>query len=245
MAWAFHLPQPAVTHTLAAGTTGQQTIQLEASWYGFGSWEPPTGSRPAIDAGLRGADPRFLHEIVLRTGGIVDFRLASSQTQPSSSNQDLTPEFEQNGTLELIVGANSVLVALASSDITEPYIWSPANSAEVVAFTALLSDVAGSESGQLIIRDFVPTLGPVDHAVDAGAVAWAFALPQPTVTHTRAAGTVDHAVNAGTVSFAFHLPQPAVTHTLAAGTSCTRGKRGYRVVPPTAPPPATTPSPTL
>ena len=155
VSWAFALPQPTVTHTPAAGTTGQQTIQLQASWYGFGSWEPPTGSRPAIDAGLRGADPRFLHEIVLRTGGIVDFRLASSQTQPSSSNQDLTPEFEQNGSLELIVGANSVLVALASSDITEPYIWSPANSAEVVAFAALLSDVAGSESGQLIIRDFV------------------------------------------------------------------------------------------
>ena len=218
VSFSFALPQPSVTHTLAVGTTGQQTIQLQAAWYGVNNkrWTPPPGSRPAIDAGLRGADPRFLHEIVLRTGGIVDFRLASSQTQASASDQDLTSEFEQNGSLELIVGANSLLVSLASADTAEPYIWFPANSAEVVAFAALLSDVAGSESGQLIIRDFTPPLGPVDHAVNAGAVEWAFALPQPSVTHTRAAGTVDHAVNAGSVEWAFHLPQPTVTHSLPA-----------------------------
>ena len=39
-------------------------------------------------------------------------------------------------------------------------------------------------------------------------------LPQPTVTHTRAAVTTDHAVNAGAAAFAFYLPQPSVTHTL-------------------------------
>ena len=97
--------------------------------------------------------------------------------------------------------------------MTEPYFWTPSNSDEVIAFEAMLSDVAGSESGQLIIRDFVPTAA-VDHAVDAGAVAWSFALPEPTVTHTPAA-TVAHAVNAGDASFAFAVPQPTVTHTAA------------------------------
>ena len=54
------------------------------------------------------------------------------------------------------------------------------------------------------------------HAVDAGAVAFAFHLPQPTVTHT-ALVTTDHAVDAGNVSWAFALPQPTVTHTPAVG----------------------------
>ena len=41
-------------------------------------------------------------------------------------------------------------------------------------------------------------------------VLWAFALPEPTITHTRIA-TLDHAVNAGDVAWAFALPQPT-TH---------------------------------
>ena len=43
-----------------------------------------------------------------------------------------------------------------------------------------------------------------------------FRLPylQPAVTHTPQA-TTDHAVNAGDASFAFALPQPTVTHTAA------------------------------
>ena len=46
------------------------------------------------------------------------------------------------------------------------------------------------------------------HAVNAGDVAWTFAVPQPAVTHTRA-----HAVDAGNIAFSFAVPQPTVTHT--------------------------------
>ena len=46
------------------------------------------------------------------------------------------------------------------------------------------------------------------HAVNAGAVAWTFAVPQPAVTHTRA-----HAVDAGNIDWSFAVPQPTVTHT--------------------------------
>ena len=47
--------------------------------------------------------------------------------------------------------------------------------------------------------------------------AWAFALPQPSVTHVPfvAPATTDHAVNAGDAAFAFALPEPTVTHTAA------------------------------
>ena len=49
------------------------------------------------------------------------------------------------------------------------------------------------------------------HEVDAGAVTFAFALPQPTVTH--AITTQEHAVNAGNVSWSFALPSPTFTLT--------------------------------
>ena len=161
-----------------------QTIQLQAAWYfpSFSRWFPPPGSRPAIDAGLRGADPRFLQALILAEGEI-RFRLASSQTQSSATGQDLTSQFEDHGSLELIVGANSLLVALGGADTTEPYVWTPTNGAEVAAFEALLSGTSGSESGQLIIRDFTPGV-PIAYTVDAGDVAFAFTIPQPTVTYT-------------------------------------------------------------
>ena len=163
-----------------------QTIQLQAAWYfpSFSRWKPPPGSRPAIDAGLRGADPRFLESIILADGEI-RFRIASSQTEISDSGQDLTSQFEDHGSLELIVGANSLLVALGGADTTEPYVWTPTNTAEIAAFEALLSGTSGTESGQLIIRDFVPAF----QAGDAGDVAWSFDLPQPTVTYTPPAAT--------------------------------------------------------
>ena len=40
----------------------------------------------------------------------------------------------------------------------------------------------------------------------------AFAVPQPTVTHTTPAPQ-NHTVNAGNVSWSFHVPQPSVRHT--------------------------------
>ena len=192
-----------------------QIIQLQAAWYfpSHSRWKPPQGSRPAIDAGLRGADPRFLETLVLADAEI-RLRIASSQTEISTSGQDLTSTFEQNGSLELIVGSNSLLVALAGADTTDPYVWTPANGAEVAAFEALLSSTSGTESGQLIIRDFVP----VYYVVNAGDVAWDFDLPQPTVTYTPPA-TVAHSVDAGDVSWSFDITEPTVTYTPPAPTS--------------------------
>ena len=56
-----------------------------------------------------------------------------------------------------------------------------------------------------------PTPAAVNHTVDAGDISWAFALPEPTVTHIRA--IINHAVDAGGVSWTFDIPQATVTHT--------------------------------
>ena len=136
----------------------EQTIQLLASWYGsVKSWVPPDGSRPTINADLRGSGERFFGLVRARPAGSFTVRFTSDQLEVSSPpGDDLTTEFETNGSIELIVGSNSLLVALAGADMLEPYDWTPSNSAEVTAFVALLSDTPGTESGQLIIRDFVP-----------------------------------------------------------------------------------------
>ena len=82
---------------------------------------------------------------------------------------------------------------------------------------ALITAIATGDRFVLAIAE--PATTTTDHAVDAGAVAFAFDFPQPSVTHTPAAATVDHAVDAGPVHFAFALPQPAVTHTPAVPTT--------------------------
>ena len=48
-----------------------------------------------------------------------------------------------------------------------------------------------------------------------GDAAWAFALPQPSVTHVPfvTPAATDHVVNAGDAAFAFALPEPTVTYT--------------------------------
>ena len=74
----------------------------------------------------------------------------------------------------------------------------------------LLNGIASSD--RFIFKAARPAAVPTDHAVDAGDAAFAFALPQPTVTHTTALVPTDHAVNAGDAAFVFDLPQPTVTH---------------------------------
>ena len=71
-------------------------------------------------------------------------------------------------------------------------------------------------AGQTTVRGiaFDPRSPTEDHAVDAGAAAWSFALPEPEVTRTGPAA-VDHAVNAGGVAWAFATPEPTVTRTAA------------------------------
>ena len=48
----------------------------------------------------------------------------------------------------------------------------------------MLRDLPGGLTFPISMAAF----NPVDHTVDAGDAAWAFALPQPLVTHTPAPG---------------------------------------------------------
>ena len=168
----------------------EQTIQLPAIWYtgSLKQWMAPQGGlRPQIDAALLPAfTSRAFGNLEIRDDAEIHLYFADTNFDlPIDQGDDLSSEFEQSGSIEIVAGGLSVLVEMAGQDTAEPYIIVPTNSAEVLALRAALSDDDGSESGQLIIRDFVPAAA-VDHAVDAGDASFAFALPQPTVTHTAA-----------------------------------------------------------
>ena len=152
---------------------------------------------------------------------------------PDVRGPELTPAWEQSAvavTLQAptlpditIIGPSSP--GLDSSDLDEPYSWKLSATQDaatysnggssgiggwITDFYALTTEQQASVT--LILDDGVPVAE--DHAVDAGAAAWSFALPEPEVTRTEPAA-VDHAVNAGAAAMAWAVPQPSVTHTAA------------------------------
>ena len=109
--------------------------------------------------------------------------------------------------------------AIAASALTLPMISAELQLDNRADFSIATGDQAAFnaiDTGERFILAIArPPTATQDHAVDAGDVAWAFDLPQPTVTHTPFAPvTTDHAVNAGALAWAFALPEPTVTHTL-------------------------------
>ena len=127
----------------------------------------------------------------------------------TTADDRFTPEFEATGRIIFEASdGETVEVMIANADMQEPYVWVPTNSAEVISFVTHVRGLT-DKNATLTLTDDPPG---TDHAVDAGSVSWAFALPQPSVTHTTPQ-PIDHAVNAGDVAWVFDLPEPTVTHT--------------------------------
>ena len=88
-------------------------------------------------------------------------------------------------------------------DASEWYLFTDTLATQTTWFIAY--ETAGRPSLTLTLDDGVRT------GVDAGDVNWAFAIPEPTVSHTQPTS-----VDAGDVSWAVDIPQPTVTHTQPA-----------------------------
>ena len=94
-----------------------------------------------------------------------------------------TPAFEATGFLTVTASDGEKLtVQIANADMTEPYLWTPANSAEVTTFANHVRGLSDKDA-TLTLTDDPPA---TDHAVDGGNLEWGFALPEATVTHTPA-----------------------------------------------------------
>ena len=185
VSWAFAVPQPSVTHTPAG--TASVTVALTA--YGSGNtgvfWDPNVdlGDTFSADGAIHA-----LNQVVLTHSGVNAGRVYIN----ISNSSGFTPAFEASGRIIFEASDGETLeVRIANADMTEPYNWLPPNSAEVIAFALHVRDLTDHNATLTL------TLASVDHAVDAGNVAWTFDLPQPSFTHTPGPpGLTDHAVDA-------------------------------------------------
>ena len=208
VSWVFAVPQPTITHTPA--TSGDEV-----------SITVPLTDESVFDSYIRWSDNYSLGSLFDANGeeqilSLVDLNNANPAGQVrisiTGTNNRFTPEFEATGQFTFTASdGESVTVVLANADMSEIYQWTPANSAEVVAFVLHVKTLI-DQTGTLTLTGEGTTV-PTDHAVDAGNASWAFALPQPTVTHTTATPvTTNHAVNAESVAWSLY-PSTAVRHT--------------------------------
>ena len=160
---------------MASQTLSLGTLASNASWTGA----------ILVDPGfVVGGVPAYLR-VVNRVGSSIQVRLAANTTdEPNLTGPEFIPELEtavaaftfsdDEGNSLVLKGPDNPDNAFV--DPTEPYFWTPDNSAEMVAYWS------GVRTNMELVLDDGVDPPATDHDVDAGAVAFAFTIPQPTVT---------------------------------------------------------------
>ena len=144
--------------TIIDSNPGIQVIQLAGTEYAhypsanFKLWllsAPP----PTIESAFTppGKSPRTLFAVSITSRGVVGLTFSSSDT-----TDDLSDKFERSGTFTIETDTLSLTVRMAGNDLTEPYNFTPSNSAEVRAFYNALSTENGATPATLTLRDFDP-----------------------------------------------------------------------------------------
>ena len=240
--WAFNIPQPTITHTTPTPIPTDHAVNAGAASWVFDIPEPTVTHTPAagsevsvtvdltgisvFDDYIRWSDDQSLGSTFAANGqnqvlSLVDLNNANPPGRVRISivglGNDFTPAFEATGRITFTASDGQTLtVMIADADMTEIYQWTPANSAEVVAFVLHVKGLIDQSGTVTFTGEGTPTT--TDHAVDAGNVSWAFEIPEPTITHTTVAPQ-DHAVDAGSVSWTFAIPEPTVTHSTPTSTN--------------------------
>ena len=192
----------------------EQTIPLPASAWTISSIKVQynfSSNRPQIDAGLTPADTtRYLRQIIFRNTGAASASFDDQASGGGGSDQDdLSSLFETNGSITLTVGNHSVTIGTEADDTSDPYIFTPSNAAEVIAFVQAVQP-GGAMDGTLVLRDFVPA--PASFSDDTG---------------TDFDGTVGTGISDVTVPRASGNPTPtyAVVGSLPGGISFSTSTR--------------------
>ena len=132
------------TIALARGNCVRSTSGI--SWI-YGSGRPQINSR-LVPAGTN----RFLHQISFANAGHVFFTLDELASGADSDARDLSSAFEMMGTLTITTSQGSLTVEMGNDDTSDPYIWTPSNSAAVTAFFRL--HLQGTQfAGTLVLDD--------------------------------------------------------------------------------------------
>ena len=182
MAWTFALPEPTVTHT--ARVTVDHAVDAVAVAWVFGLPQPTVTHVPAsVPSAPTGLAASATHAAVSLTwddpgdASIISYQIL---------RRDIT-------------GGGSLGVHIDSAPAGTSYVDSTnVASSNTYSYRIKARNAQGlsAQSGYRNATTSAAPSTPINHAVDAVAVAWTFDLPEPTVTHT-ARVTVDHAVNAG------------------------------------------------
>ena len=149
----------------------EQTLTLPAHHYAEGSaavlWQNLGSPDTELDSAFVPVDdtvyPRRQLNIVRldRISGQagLEFIALESDGTASPASADLTDAFEATGGFEIThATVGSLTVELAGADMTEPYIWIPSNSAEVIAFANAVFALSGNQSATLRLFDGAPLL---------------------------------------------------------------------------------------
>ena len=222
VAWTFDLPEPSVTYTPRV-TTDHAVDAVAVSWT-FDLPEPSVAVAYAVDAGdvawtFDLPQPSVTHTPAAATVPAAPTGLAVSATHAAVS---LTWDDPGDATIisyqilrRDITGGGSLGVHVDSVPAGTSYVDSTnVASSNTYSYRIKARNAQGlsAQSGYRNATTSAAPLTPINHAVDAVAVAWTFDLPEPTVA-------VDHAVDAAAFSWVFDLPQPTVTHTPAVAFS--------------------------
>ena len=240
-AWAFDIPEAAVTHTTPQGTA--YTVDAgNAAWSftipavtvtltpagGVNSVGFTDNSILVIDTFARfdhGTDPDPELPAAWVTAG--DPVFDAINVEPGG---DIIPDIDPSAgrssdTIRYVFTFESggeTLIVVHTGDIDDAR-FTPGNAGAVTAFYNTLVNGA---TGTVTISDDpslqeTPNPGGVQHAVNAGDAAWTFAVPEVSVTHATPTGT-GHTVNAGNAAWSFGVPPVTVTFTPRPGVDYTR-----------------------
>ena len=126
------------------GTSNSVTVTLPDSAYD--AFATRVQWRPAVSPSLGTSISHTGQEILLDilqlffTSGLVGVELKGP-----GSPDDFSDQMEQNGTITCVASDGETLVVTGINDSTDPYGWTPSNSAEVIAFA---NHIIGLSAGQ-------------------------------------------------------------------------------------------------
>ncbi len=123
-----------------SGDAAEESFSLSRWTFYPGStvaFEPTNSTRPEIgeDAFLPAGGRRWFGQLRLYRTGKVDIKFVSTQAGRLDDQADLSDAWENGGQLVIEAGGRTLTINMAdTTDSTEPYEFTPTNSADVIAF---------------------------------------------------------------------------------------------------------------
>ena len=222
--WTFNLPEPTVTFT--PRVTTDHAVDAGAVAWVFDLPQPTGAVAHAVDAVAVAwvfdlPEPSVTHTPAAATVPAAPTGLAATATHNSVSLTWDDPNDSSITSYQIlrrdISGGGSLGVHVDSVPAGTSYVDTTNVSSSNTYSYRIKARNAQGLSAQSSYRNATTSAAPstpINHAVDAVAVAWVFDLPEPTVA-------VDHAVDAAAVSWVFDLPEPSVTSASAFSVELT------------------------